>query len=116
MVAKIDIDVPKIQEKIKNKMRLNIGKLLKQPVSTQDLLVLKKKSVRRLAHFWKCWKLIVTVNEKVYPPTTLRRFTPLKNCSIEKVVFLTLIQKCNYVLSFIILIIIINRGFGGLEY
>ena len=43
-------------------MRLKIGEKLKMASSTQDLPVLKKKSVLRLAHFWKNLNPKVIVN------------------------------------------------------
>ena len=50
MVAKIDIDALTLK-KNQEQMKLKIGKNSKQPVSTLELLVLKKNSVLRLVHF-----------------------------------------------------------------
>ena len=49
--SKIDIDALKIFKKSRMNEAENEQKIQKQPVSTQDLPVLKKKSLPRLVHF-----------------------------------------------------------------
>ena len=56
MPAKIDIDALKIFTKSRTNETEYRQKIKKEPVSTQDLPVLKRKSVLRLAHFWKILK------------------------------------------------------------
>ena len=51
MVAKIDIDALKFKKIIKNKWYWKSAKNQKQPVSTLELLLLKKNSLLRLDHF-----------------------------------------------------------------
>ena len=55
MPAKIDIDALKSFTKSRTN-ETEYRQKLKQPVSTQDLPVLQKKIVLRLAHFWKFLK------------------------------------------------------------
>ena len=97
MVAKIDIDAPKLKKKNQEQMIPKIGKTLKKPVSTLVLLVLKKNSVLRLVYFWKNLKSIVAVNMNIYRPTTSRALTSFKKLRYGKSCsfFFTLIQKYN---------------------
>ena len=64
MAAKIDIDACKLKKKSRTNEAENRQKIKKHPVSTQDLLVLKKKSVLRLVHFSKKVKLKINVHNK----------------------------------------------------
>ena len=61
MSAKIDIDALKLL-KDQKQMRLNIGQKLKTASLNSRFTGFKKKSVLRLAHFWKILKPKVTVN------------------------------------------------------
>ena len=51
MVAKTDIDALKFKKKNQEQNDTENRQKLKQPVSTLELLVLKKNSVLRLNHF-----------------------------------------------------------------
>ena len=74
--------------KIKNKWDRLSAKNLKQPVSTQDLPVLRNKSVLRPAHFEHFWNLKLLFTNKFTHQQPQGRFTSFTKIAVWKKLFL----------------------------
>ena len=91
MAAKIDINALKIYKKNQKQMRLKIGKKLKTANCNSKFTDLRKRSVPRFVHFWKFTTPNVTITVYVSLPTSNFKgvLRHLKNCSMEKAVFIS---------------------------